>query len=201
MRSYWPFWIILSGTKIPNFKNSYRNFTENMYNFIVSLVSVEGLTPLAAGTGMTKFWCHICIRRHLKPKQKGWNFADTIVIYFLLLHWYSNKIIHIWPTFHWSFVLKDPNDNKSTLFVVTTWHWKGDCLIFACNYFVKGSRATDYVKTLATLGFWLQHSPCSLGCWMNNTLTARSLSPNPCPTSMVILGHGCIHISHIITSN
>ena len=40
-----------------------------------------------------------------------------------------------------------------------------------------GSRANDYVKTLATLGFWLHHSPCSLGCWTNNTLAARSLSP------------------------
>ena len=41
-----------------------------------------------------------------------------------------------------------------------------------------GSRANDYVKTLATLGFWLHHSLCSLGCWTNNTLAARSLSPN-----------------------
>ena len=39
------------------------------------------------------------------------------------------------------------------------------------------SRGNDYVKTLATLGFWLHHSPCSLGCWTNNTLAARSLSP------------------------
>ena len=30
---------------------------------------------------------------------------------------------------------------------------------------------------MTTLGFWLHHSPCSLGCWTNNTLAARSLSP------------------------
>ena len=41
-----------------------------------------------------------------------------------------------------------------------------------------GSRANDYVKTLVTLGLWLHHSPCSQGCWTNNTLAARSLSPN-----------------------
>ena len=46
-----------------------------------------------------------------------------------------------------------------------------------CEFrFIMGSRANDYVKTLATLGFWLHHSPCSLGCWTNNTLAARSLS-------------------------
>ena len=39
-----------------------------------------------------------------------------------------------------------------------------------------GSRANDYVKT-ATLGFWLNHSPCSLGCWTNNTLAARVIVP------------------------
>ena len=34
-------------------------------------------------------------------------------------------------------------------------------------------------KTLATPGFWLHHTPCSLGwCWTNNTFVARSLSPN-----------------------
>ena len=27
------------------------------------------------------------------------------------------------------------------------------------------------------LGFWLHHSPCSLGCWTNITLAPRSLSP------------------------
>ena len=44
-----------------------------------------------------------------------------------------------------------------------------------CSSSTLGSRANDYVKTLATLGFWLHHSPCSLGCWTNNTLAARSL--------------------------
>ena len=38
------------------------------------------------------------------------------------------------------------------------------------------SRADEYVKTLATLGVWLHHSPCSLGCRTNNTLADRSLS-------------------------
>ena len=28
-----------------------------------------------------------------------------------------------------------------------------------------------------TLGFWLHNSPCSLGCWTNNTLAEPSLSP------------------------
>ena len=51
-------------------------------------------------------------------------------------------------------------------------------LTLACiNWHCLGSRANDYVKTLTTLGFWLHHSPCSLGCWTNNTLAARSLSP------------------------
>ena len=40
-----------------------------------------------------------------------------------------------------------------------------------------GSWANDYVKTMR--GFWLHHSPCSLGCWTHNTLTIRSLSPKP----------------------
>ena len=50
-------------------------------------------------------------------------------------------------------------------------------LLGCCSSSTLGSRANNYVKTLATLGFWLHHSPCSLGCWMNNTLPARSLSP------------------------
>ena len=51
-------------------------------------------------------------------------------------------------------------------------------LLGCCSSSTLGSRANDYVKTLATLGFWLHHSPCSLGCWTNNTLATRSLSPN-----------------------
>ena len=50
-------------------------------------------------------------------------------------------------------------------------------LLGCCSSSTLGSRANDYVKTLATLGFWLHHSPCSLGCWTNNTLAARSSSP------------------------
>ena len=50
-------------------------------------------------------------------------------------------------------------------------------LLGCCSSSTRGSRANDYVKTLATLGFWLHHSPYSLGCWTNNTLAARSLSP------------------------
>ena len=49
--------------------------------------------------------------------------------------------------------------------------------LWCCSSSTLGSRANDYVKTLVTLGFWLHHSPCSLGCWTNNTLAARSLSP------------------------
>ena len=49
-------------------------------------------------------------------------------------------------------------------------------LLGGCSPSTLGSRANDYVKTLATLGFRLHHSPCSLGCWTNNTLSARSLS-------------------------
>ena len=48
-------------------------------------------------------------------------------------------------------------------------------LLGCCSSSTLGSRANDYVKTR---GFWLHHSPCSLGCWTNNTLAARSLSPN-----------------------
>ena len=51
-------------------------------------------------------------------------------------------------------------------------------LLRCCSSSTLGSRANDYVKTLVTLGFWLHHLPCSLGCWTNNTLAARSLSPN-----------------------
>ena len=50
-------------------------------------------------------------------------------------------------------------------------------LLGCCLSSTLGSRANDYVKTLATLGFWLHHSPCSLRCWTNNTLAARSLPP------------------------
>ena len=58
-------------------------------------------------------------------------------------------------------------------------------LLGCCSSSTLGSRANDYVKTLATLGFWLHHSPCSLGCWTNNTLAARSLSPNYALTGML----------------
>ena len=47
-------------------------------------------------------------------------------------------------------------------------------LLGCCSSSTLGSRANDYVKYLATLGFWLHHSPCSLGCWTNNTHPARS---------------------------
>ena len=50
-------------------------------------------------------------------------------------------------------------------------------LLGCCSSSTLGSRANDYVKTLATL-HWLHYSPCSRGCWTNNTLAARSLSPN-----------------------
>ena len=50
-------------------------------------------------------------------------------------------------------------------------------LLGCCSSSTLGSRANDNVKFLATLGFWLHHSPCCLGCWTNNTLAARSLSP------------------------
>ena len=50
-------------------------------------------------------------------------------------------------------------------------------LLGCCSSSTLGSRANDYVKILATLGFWLHHSPCSLGCWTNNTFASRSLSP------------------------
>ena len=50
-------------------------------------------------------------------------------------------------------------------------------LLGCCSSSTLGSRENDYVKTLATLGFWLHHLPCYLGCWMNNTLAARSFSP------------------------
>ena len=43
-------------------------------------------------------------------------------------------------------------------------------LLGCCSSSTLGSRANDYV--------WLHHSPCSLGCWTNNTRAARSLSPN-----------------------
>ena len=50
-------------------------------------------------------------------------------------------------------------------------------LLGCCSSSTLGSRANDYVKTLTTLGFWLHHSPCSRGCWTNNTRASRSLSP------------------------
>ena len=51
-------------------------------------------------------------------------------------------------------------------------------LLGCCLSSSLGSRANDYVKTLATLWFWLHHLPCSLRCWTNNTLAARSASGN-----------------------
>ena len=55
--------------------------------------------------------------------------------------------------------------------------WIMTGLLGCCLSSTIGSRVNDNVKILATLGFWLHHSPCSLGCWTNNTLAARSLSP------------------------
>ena len=61
-------------------------------------------------------------------------------------------------------------------------------LLGCCSSSTLGSRANENVKTLATLRFWLHHSPCSLGCWTNNTLAARSLSPkNPLQTAGFLL--------------
>ena len=40
-------------------------------------------------------------------------------------------------------------------------------LLGYCSSSTLGSMANDYVRSLATLGFWLHHSPCSLGCWTN----------------------------------
>ena len=64
-------------------------------------------------------------------------------------------------------------------FRVIMWIMTG--LLGCCSSSTLGSRANDYDKTLATLGFWLHHSPCSLGCWTNNTLAARSLPPKYSP--------------------
>ena len=50
-------------------------------------------------------------------------------------------------------------------------------LLGCCSSSTLGSRANDYVITLATLGLWQHHSPCSLRYWTNNTLAARSISP------------------------
>ena len=67
-------------------------------------------------------------------------------------------------------------------------------LLGCCSSSTLGSRANDYVKTLATLEFWLHHSPCPLGCWTNNTLAARSLSPK---YTILIL---CISVYSKLTS-
>ena len=50
-------------------------------------------------------------------------------------------------------------------------------LLVCCSSSTLGSRANDYVKTLATLGFWRNHSPCSLGCWTNNTYSQPAHYP------------------------
>ena len=47
-----------------------------------------------------------------------------------------------------------------------------------------GSRSNAYIKTLATLGFWLHYSPCSLRYWTNDTLAARSSSPQLTPITI-----------------
>ena len=69
-------------------------------------------------------------------------------------------------------------------------------LLGCCSSSTLGSRANDYVKTLATLGFWLHHSPCSLGCWTNNTLAARSLSPKHDRVGAIFPGSSSIPVQH-----
>ena len=64
-------------------------------------------------------------------------------------------------------------------------------LLGCCPSSTIGSRANDYVLTLATLGCWLHHSPCSLGCWTSNTLAARSLSPKQCCAHAFKSGSRC----------
>ena len=44
-----------------------------------------------------------------------------------------------------------------------------------CSSSTQGSRANDAVKTRAKRVFWRKHSPCSRGCWTNNTWADRSL--------------------------
>ena len=72
-------------------------------------------------------------------------------------------------------------------------------LLGCCSSSTFGSKANDYVKTIATLWFWLHHLSCSLGSWTKKTLTARSLSTksfavhhvglttHPCLTSTAVL--------------
>ena len=70
-----------------------------------------------------------------------------------------------------------------------------------CSSSTLGSRANDYFKTFATLRFLLHHSPCSLGCWTNNTLAARSLSPNRLPVAFIYVIMGEYKTQHFLLPN
>ena len=63
-------------------------------------------------------------------------------------------------------------------------------LLGCCSSSTRGSRANDYVKTLATLGFWLHHSPCSLG-WLpsDHYLAITILHKLRCNTILYIPSH------------
>ena len=70
---------------------------------------------------------------------------------------------------------------------------------YAARISVKTSQICEFrvimgIMLGCTLGVWLHHSPCSLGCWTNNTLAARSLSPKWSPCS------DCHHYSPLLAS-
>ena len=91
-------------------------------------------------------------------------------------HWISkNKMAAM--AVQWELCGMNFRENIANLWV-SCYNWNND--LSAGPLIVQDPREQGEwcSQTLATLRFWLHHSPCSVGCCINNTLAARSLPPN-----------------------
>ena len=64
-----------------------------------------------------------------------------------------------------------------------SWTPNRDQIIYSSSFGVNHKPTRELhswrrIRQMQQFSLWLHHSHCSIGCWTNNTLAARSLSPN-----------------------
>ena len=89
-----------------------------------------------------------------------------------------------------------------TGFPRTRWPWRQFSESYVVRISVKISQICEFrvimrimtglLGCCSMLRFWSHHSSCSLGSWTNNTLAARSLSPNQHESKSIVF----VHMSH-----
>ena len=160
-----------------------RNILRNNYCLIPKII--------AAQTGQTyntlkwinlqmRSGSHVCISNKVNMfsgvrKLSVWN----LVIH--TIHWHRRNDIR-WPInfkisiiifkYHCIFLHAKPwlpDGEKSTFMDLIRGYWPG------CEDVVRP--ASEGARRMVTPGFWRNHSPCSRGCWTNNTRANRSLFP------------------------